>query len=69
MSSLTMLSIGSRMLAEDDHAGHDHSDHGKDKNDDDEGLSVDGFKWIMLVCMFLCVGFGIIPKVWKKCAE
>ena len=67
-----------RMLAEDDHAGHDHSghDHGaheeeEDGHDDheDEGIDVDTFKWIMLVCMILCVGFGVIPKVWGKCRD
>ena len=66
-----------RMLAEDDHAGHDHSGHDHDSHkedehddhEDDEGIDVDTFKWIMLVCMFLCIGFGVIPKVWGKCRD
>ena len=59
-----------RQLAEDDHSGHDHGSHGdEDDHDDhgDEGIDVDTFKWIMLVCMILCVGLGLIPKVWGKC--
>ena len=50
----------------DDHAGHDdHADH----EDEDEGLDLDTFKWIMLIVMFLCIGFGLIPKVWSKCRK
>ena len=47
------------------HAGHDdHDDH-----EEEEGMDVDTFKWIMLVAMLLCIGFGLIPKVWSKCRD
>ena len=64
-----------RLLAEDDHSGHDHSGHNHGDHDDhgdeheDEGIDVDTFKWIMLVCMILCVGLGLIPKLWGKCRD
>ena len=73
-----------RMLAEDDHAGHDHSGHDHGSHEKEEGehhddhddhddhgdeVDVDTFKWIMLVLMFLCIGFGIIPKIWGKCRD
>ena len=51
----------------DDHAGHDHDEHVTDE--EDEGMDVDTFKWIMLFAMLLCVGFGVIPKVWSKCRD
>ena len=58
----------------DDHAGHeDHDDHaGHDDHvteEADEGMDVDTFKWIMLFAMLICIGFGIIPKVWSKCRD
>ena len=32
-------------------------------------MDIKTFNIIMAICIFLCVGFGIIPKVWKRCAE
>ncbi len=82
MSSLTLLKMGVRMLEtdkhdHDDHAleskgehdGHDHHDHEGELGEHDEGISVDAFKWIMLVFMLLCVGLGILPKVWGACGR
>ena len=58
-------------VAADPHAGHaghdDHDDHADHDEEEDEGIDLDTFKWIMLVCMILCIGFGLIPKVWSKC--
>ncbi len=74
--------MGKRLLAGDDHDDHDdHADHDDHKDHEgheghadhedehEEGISVDGFKWIMLVCMLLCVGFGILPKLWDRCGK
>ena len=72
------LSIGiQRFLEEDDHAGHDHAGH--DDHDDHEehdeheeeegGIDIDTFKIIMLLCMFFCIGFGLLPKLWGKCRD
>ena len=63
-----------RSLVEDDddhdeHAGHDHGDHDDDDDDHEEGLSVNNFKIIMLFCMILCVGLGIVPKFWPVCRD
>ena len=58
-----------RFLAEDDHGGH--ACHGTGahacKEEEDEGIDVDTFKIIMLFCMIVCVGFGLIPKLWNAC--
>ena len=51
----------------DPHAGHNHGSH--DDDDHEEGLSVNAFKIIMLFMMILCVGFGVIPKVWPACQK
>jgi len=48
----------------DAHAGHNH---GSAHEEEEEGLSVDSFKIIMLFMMILCVGLGIIPKIWPAC--
>lgn len=63
MSSLLNKTV--RGLAED---GHDHANEGG-HDDHEEGLSVTGFKIIMLFCMILCVGLGLIPKFWSKCQK
>ena len=65
---------------DDDHAGEmkgaeehdDHDDHSDDEHDEhgaeeEEGIDVDTFKIIILFCMIVCVGFGLVPKVWGKC--
>ncbi len=88
MSRTTLLKMGTRLLADDDHdhdehagenkgehddhddhEGHDHHDHEGEHDDHEEGISVNAFKWIMLVCMLLCVGLGILPKVWGACGR
>ena len=57
-----------RGLSDDDH-DHDN-DHDEDKHDDHhDELDVDTFKIIMLIAMILCVGFGVIPKLWSKCRD
>ena len=48
----------------DPHAGHNHG-----SKEEDEGLSVDSFKIIMNFMMILCVGLGIIPKIWPACQK
>lgn len=56
--------------AVDDHADHDHAaeaDAHDDHADEGEGINVDTFKIIMMICMIICVGFGFVPKVWGKC--
>ena len=69
MSSNTLK----RLLAEtgseavDDHSGHDHGAEVGDE--EDEGIDVDTFKIIVLVCMIVCVAFGLIPKLWGKCRD
>ncbi len=82
MSATTLLKVGARLLEgadhiehddHDDHADHEdhegHDDHDDHKDEGDEGISVDAFKWIMLLCMLLCVGFGIVPKIWDSCGR
>ena len=56
----------------EDHEDHDHEEHDHEEDHDEhaehgEGIDPDMFKIIMLVCMFLCVGFGVLPKVWGTC--
>ena len=59
-----------RLLAEDDHSGHDHGAHGDEHDEgEDEGIDIDTFKIIMLFCMIVCVAFGLIPKLWGKCRD
>ena len=48
----------------DPHAGHNHG-----SKEEDEGLSVDSFKILMLFMMILCVCLGIIPKIWPACQK
>lgn len=67
----TLLEKTVRSLAETEvHADDDHADddHAKEAGHE-EGLTVTGFKIIMLVLMFLCVGLGVIPKLWSKCRK
>ena len=47
-----------------DHEGEDHDEHGDEHSD---GIDIKTLKIIMLFAMFLCVGFGFIPKLWSKC--
>ena len=52
----------------ENHAGHnDHEDHAD--HEEEDGMDIDTFKWIMLVAMLLCIGLGLIPKVWSKCRD
>ena len=62
----------------ENHDEHDHAAHGDvhahdEEHEDnvtgeeDDGIDVDTFKIILLFCMFACVFFGLIPKVWSKC--
>ena len=55
-----IIKILRRGLAEDDHDDHDDHHH---------SIDPDVFKVIMMILMFLCCGFGIIPKVWAKCRD
>ena len=57
-----VLKMLRRGLEDDDHHD-DHDDH------DDHKVDPDTFKIIMMILMFLCVGFGVIPKVWSKCRD
>ena len=50
----------------EDHEDHEH-DHEEEHDEHGEGIDPEVFKIIMLVCMFLCVGFGVLPKVWGTC--
>ena len=52
---------------EEDHS--DHDDHDDHDEHDDHSIDPDVFKVIMMILMFLCVGFGVIPKVWSKCRD
>ena len=60
--------------AEDDH-GHDHGaegDHHDDHHDEEDSgiaMSLDGFKMLMAFLMLLCVGGGVIPRLWKRCRD
>ena len=51
---------------EEDHLGHDdhagHEDHAAEV-EAESGMSVQNFKIILLFCMLLCVGFGLLPKI------
>lgn len=56
----------------DDHDDHGHDDHADDHDElealvEDEGIDVDTFKIILLCVMILCVGLGLVPKVWGAC--
>ena len=67
----------------EDHSDEEHSDHEggeihsdeEEEHDDHEGesssdgIDIDTFKIVMLFCMILCVGLGIIPKLWGKCSD
>ena len=56
---------------DDDH-GHDHGtvDANEETPDDEEdGISLTSLKIIVIFCMLVCVGFGVIPKVWGACAK
>ena len=63
-----------RGLDDDDH-DDDHDDHGAEERHDDHdehddhSIDPDVFKVIMMILMFLCVGFGVIPKLWSKCRD
>ena len=48
-------------LGHDDHAGHE--DHAAEVEAAESGMSVQNFKIILLFCMLLCVGFGLLPKI------
>ena len=58
---------------DEDHHDEDHHDEVHDEHEvehnDEEGVNVETFKIIMMVCMFLCIGFGLLPKVCKVCRE
>lgn len=62
-----------RLLADDDHDDHegegesDDHDDDDDHDDEEEGINLDTFKIILMFSMIICVGFGIIPKLWNKC--
>lgn len=53
----------------DDHDDHDddHDDHDEHEGEEEEGLNIDTFKIIMMICMIVCVGFGLVPKLWGTC--
>ena len=51
----------------DDH-GHDHGDGNHDE-ENDLAISIDAFKLLMALCMLLCVGGGITPRIWKRCRD
>ena len=78
----TTLEFGLRHLTTEDDHDHDHGaeghddheaegDHHDDHHDEEGGLkmSLDGFKLLMAFCMFLCVGVGVIPRLWKRCSD
>jgi len=69
MSLADIAKATERLLQEvDAHAGHDHDDH--DDHAEEEsigGMSVTGFKILLLFIMILCVGFGLVPKLWGGC--
>ena len=50
-----------------DHEGEDHEDHDEHGDEHSDGIDIKTLKIIMLFAMFLCVGFGFIPKLWSKC--
>ena len=72
-----------RMLADEDHSDHegeehsdheDHDDHaagdGHDEHKDEHSEDdLETLKIVMMFAMFVCVGFGIIPKIWGKCRD
>ena len=37
--------------------------------DEEGGIDIDTFKIILLFCMMLCVGFGLIPKFSTRCQK
>ena len=37
--------------------------------DEEGGIDIDTFKIILLFCMILCVGFGLIPKFSTRCQK
>ena len=55
---------------DDDH-GHDHGVMEGEENpeDEEEGISLTSVKIISLFAMLVCVGFGVLPKVWSACAK
>ena len=50
---------------DDQHEGEEHES--EEHEGENEGIDVDTFKIILLFCMIVCVGFGLIPKLWGKC--
>ena len=66
---------------EEDHSDHEGAEHDDHDDHDDHGGELDAvhdgessssvdiktLKIILLFCMVLCVGFGLVPKVWGKC--
>ena len=55
---------GTKAAAEADSHDDHHDDH-----DDHEDMNVSTFKVIIAIAMFLCVGFGVLPKVWPRCGK
>ena len=45
---------------------HDHG-HSHGTTEEEEGMSMEAFKIIIIFAMFFCCFFGILPKVWPAC--